>query len=417
MAMTDLIVDLFAGGGGASVGLEAALGRSVDIAINHDPVALAVHRANHPSTRHLEADIWEVKPREATGGHPVDVLWASPDCKHFSRAKGSKPREQGIRSLAWVVVGWARETSPAAIFVENVPEFLSWGPLDSNGRPVVRAGGAEFLRWRDALADLGYALDWRALRACDFGAPTTRKRLFVVARRDGLRPAWPDPTHGVGLLPFRTAADCIDWSISCPSIFGRSRPLAKATLERVAEGVRRFVFGQSPLLVRRAEGGLSAPVLIQTGYGERAGQKPRCLDLGDPLGTLVNGQKHALVVAFLAKHYGGVVGQSLSEPIGTITSVDHHSLVATLLHPVTGESRAQAVVIAGEQFIIADIGLRMLQPHELLAAQFGRFAADYDLSAARTKSAQVRLIGNSVCPEVAEAVVRANTRQRERRAA
>lgn len=474
--MTGLIVDLFAGGGGASVGLEAAIGRPVDIAINHSATALAVHAANHPETRHLEADIWEVKPREATGGRPVDVLWASPDCTHFSVAKGDVPRSKGIRSLAWVVVRWAREVRPSVIFLENVQEFRGWGPLGKDGRPDKARMGQTFRRWRSTLENLGYTVDCQVLDASLFGAPTKRRRLFLVARCDGEPIRWPEPTHGPGLLPFRTAADCIDWSIPCPSIFERTRPLAEKTLWRIAQGIRRFVIEhpapfliryQGELAPRRCDRGqvldepittqdtsnrfgLVAPTLVQTGYGERPGQRPRFLDIQQPLGTLVNGQKHALVSAFLVKHFGGVVGTDLREPTGTVTATDHHGLatveLSTERSPHTAEVRAfltayygndgtggqqldlplrtattrdrvGLVTIAGVGYRISDIGLRMLQPHELLAAQFGRFAADYDLSAARTKSAQVRLIGNSVCPEAAEAVVRANTRQRERRAA
>lgn len=520
--MTGLLVDLFAGGGGASTGIEAALGRYVDVAINHDPVALAVHRANHPGTRHLDADIWEVKPREATGGAPVELLWASPDCTHFSLAKGDVPRSQNIRSLAWVVVRWAKEVRPSVILLENVSEFQGWGPLGKDGRPDKSRMGETFNRWKRALERLGYRVDYRVLDASLYGAPTKRRRLFLVARCDGQEIRWPKPTHGPGLLPLHTAAECIDWSLPCPSIFERKRPLAEKTLWRIAQGIRRFVLenprpfvvgvggraGQShatpveaplgtvtakndralvtPHVVkvnhgkREARGesltdplstvtatqrghALVAPTLIQTGYGEREGQAPRALNLQEPLGTVVaGGQKHALVAAFLAKHFGGVVGQQLEIPLGTVTSRDHHSLAAVALakfrgtdpsqpgsgsveaplptisaggihvaevraflavyygsdaggqslfdpaRTLTARHRLGLVTIEGSDYQIVDIGMRMLEPHELLRAQFGRFAETYDLSAATTKSARVRLIGNSVCPEVAEALVRAN---------
>jgi DNA (cytosine-5)-methyltransferase 1 len=517
-----LVVDLFAGGGGASTGLEAALGRPVDIAINHSATALAVHAANHPRTQHLTADIWEVKPREATGGRPVDVLWASPDCTHFSVAKGGTPREKGIRSLAWVVVEWAREVRPRCIFLENVSEFRTWGPLGEDGRPDKARMGETFKLWRGALELLGYTVDFRVLDASAYGAPTRRRRLFLVARCDGRGIRWPEPTHGVGpgLLPFRTAAECIDWSIPCPSIFERKKPLAEKTLWRIAQGIRRFVLenprpfivgcggraGQTPptpvdapvgtvtakndralvvpSIVKVNHGGeeargediasplstvtatqrghaLVAPTLVQTGYGERPGQRPRYLDLHEPLGTVVaDGQKHALVAAFLAKHFGGVVGVPFDgRPMDTITATDHHAMAAATLVKLRGDcagadpsqpmptltgqgthvaevrafltayygedatsgqalsepmrtitalARLGLVLVEGLPHQIIDIGMRMLEPHELLRAQFGEFAESYSLAAAPSKAAKVRLIGNSVCPEVARAVVQAN---------
>lgn len=438
-----LVIDLFAGGGGASVGIEAALGRSVDIAINHDPTALAVHLANHPETRHLEADIWEVRPREATQGRPVDLLWASPDCRHHSRAKGSKPKSEGVRSLAWAVIRWAADTRPRLICLENVPEFEDWGPLDADEMPDRTRLGLTFRKWLGRLRGLGYNVEYRVLDSSHYGAPTRRRRLFLVARRDGLPVRWPEPTHGRGAAPLRTAAECIDWSVPCPSIFGRRRQLAEKTLARIGAGVRRFVLDTPrPFIVP----GPAAATLIQTGHGERDGQAPRALDLHRPLGTIVaGGSKHAVVAAFLAKHYGGVVGQRVDSPLSTITARDHHSLVQAELFPaasagerafrvaevraflvayygndrdgqslleplrtITTKHRLGLVTVAGEEYQIVDIGLRMLRAHELLAAQFGRFAAGYDLSAAPNESAQIRLIGNSVCPEVAEAVVRAN---------
>lgn len=478
-----LVVDLFAGGGGASAGIEAALGRPVDLALNHDAVALAVHKANHPETRHLEADIWRVRPAEATRGRPVDLLWASPDCTHFSIAKGAKPRQQKIRSLAWAVVRWAAAVRPRVIILENVAEFRTWGPLAHDGRPVKGRMGATFIRWRRALQRLGYHLDFEVLDASLYGAPTRRRRLFVVARRDGAPILWPDATHGPGLRPLRTAGECIDWGLPCPSIFERDRPLADKTLWRIAQGLRRFVFDSPrPFIVEMTHSNrpasteaplgtittqhnrfnLVAPTLIQAGYGEREGQAARVPGLDKPLGTVVAcGRKHALVAAFLAKHFGGVVGTGLREPIGTVTARDHHSLTtATLLklrgachgadlaqpmpaitaggmhvaevrafltafygtdgtagkgqrldapmRTLTARHRLGLVTVEGGDYQIADIGMRMLEPEELLRAQFGRFAAGYDLGAATTKAARVRLIGNSVCPEIAEAIVRAN---------
>ncbi len=462
----ELVVDNFAGGGGASSGIERAIGRPVDIAINHDPEAVAMHQANHPQTRHLCESVWDVNPREACAGQPVGLAWFSPDCKHFSKAKGGKPVEKKIRGLAWVAVRWAATVQPRIICLENVEEFTTWGPLTQDGRPCPRQKGREFRAFVNALQRLGYAVQWRELRACDYGAPTSRKRLFLVARRDGQPIVWPNPTHGPGRpQPWHTAAQCIDWSLPCPSIFNRPRPLADATLRRVAEGLRRFVIeAAEPFIVRlghtghgdagkvrsvheplstitsKAEHCLVSPTLVQTGYGEREGQAPRVPGLDKPLGTIVaGGTKHALVAAFLAKHYTGVVGSDLRMPIGTVTSVDHHSLVAAFLvkfygsggqwagldepmHTLPTKDRMGLVTVAGEQYRIVDIGLRMLQPRELARAQ--GFAESYLLDAPHQgrslpKHAQVRMIGNSVCPPMAEALVRANFAEmaQERKAA
>ena len=329
---TELVVDLFAGGGGASTGIEQAIGRPVDIAVNHDREAISLHTANHPQTRHFCSDVFEVNPLVVTEGQPVGLLWASPDCKHFSKAKGGKPVSKKIRSLAWVVVKWAKLAKPRVICLENVEEFQTWGPLGKDQRPCPQRKGQTFQRWVAQLRNLGYKVEWKELRACDFGAPTIRKRLFLVARRDGLPIIWPTPTHAkpkvpAGMKPWRTAADCIDWSIPTPSIFERSKPLADATCRRIAKGIMRYVVeAEQPFIVPGVAG-----TLIQTGYGERPGQAPRVPGLDKPLGTVVAGQKHAVVQAFLAKHYTGVVGTELDHPTGTVTTVDHHSLVTAHL--------------------------------------------------------------------------------------
>jgi DNA (cytosine-5)-methyltransferase 1 len=443
-----LVVDLFAGGGGASAGIESALGRPVDLAVNHSAVALAVHEANHPTTRHLTADIWDVDPKSATRGRPVALLWASPDCRHFSRAKSGVPRSKSVRSLAEVVVEWARAVRPTVIFLENVQEFVTWGPLGEDGLPVKERAGESFALWVGKLRLLGYQVEWRVLDASEYGAPTKRRRLFLIARCDGLTIVWPDATHGAGLQPVHTAAECIDWSIQCPSIFERKRPLAEKTLARIAEGIRRYVLAPNPYIIRDF-----APFLVQTGYGERPGQTPRALNLHEPMGTLVaGGVKQGLVAAFLARHYGGVYGQRLDVPTSTITAQDHHALAAVALakfrgtapnQPMSADPRAPlptisaggihvaavlallskhgvsapVVTVDGYPHTIVDIGMRMLAPHELLRAQFGRFAATYDLSAAETQTAKIRLIGNSVPPEVVEAIVRANCPRAESEAA
>lgn len=406
--MTGLIVDLFAGGGGASTGLAWALGRDPDIAINHDAEALAMHKANHPHTRHMQNDITRVLPLEATGGHPVAILHASPDCTHFSKAKGGKPKSQYIRDLAWVVIRWAEDTHPNLITLENVEEFLTWGPLDKNGQPIKEQAGATFAAWRKRLVRLGYRVEWRLLRACDYGAPTTRRRLFVVARRDKGPIVWPAPSHGnpkyadvrAGkLLPWRTAAECIDWSIPSQSIFDRKKPLALATQRRIAEGLRRYVLqaaeafivtyygakkpddfrGQDlgrPLPTQTTENrfGLISPVVVTN----TTGHAPTPVDM--PMPTLTTGNQQmmagvvvapilsrqfgqsigqsvdaphptitqcnhdALVQAVcLAKHYGGVVGHGIQQPLGTVTSINHHSLVAACLTKYYGKSECAAV--------------------------------------------------------------------------
>ena len=498
----ELVVDLFAGGGGASTGIEAAIGRHVDIAINHDAAAVALHQANHPQTRHFVSDVFEVDPLAVVDGQPVGLLWASPDCKHFSKAKGGKPVSKRVRGLAWVVVKWAKLVRPRIICLENVEEFQTWGPL-VDGRPCPDRKGRTFARWKAQLVALGYTVEHRELRACDYGAPTIRKRLFLIARCDGLPIIWPAATHaakptkGSGLKPWRTAAECIDWSHPCPSIFERERPLADATLRRIAHGVMRYVVNAAtPYIVRigqtghgdggkvhpvtaplstvttKAEHLLCSPTLVQTGYGERAGQAPRVPGLDKPLGTVVAGaSKHALVAAFLAKHYTGVVGSELTAPIGTVTATDHHSLVAANmvklrgtsnsadvaeplhtisaggqhhaevrafltayygsdqdtplgdpLHTITTKPRFGLVTVEGQPYAIADIGMRMLQPRELYTAQ--GFPASYIIDCGADgrmlpKDAQVRMCGNSVSPPSAEALVRENYRERQalRRAA
>ncbi len=362
---SELVVDLFAGGGGASTGIEQAIGRPIDIAVNHDPDAVSLHTTNHPQTRHFCADVFEVDPLAVTEGQPVGLLWASPDCKHFSKAKGGKPVSKKIRALANVVIDWIEalqptDTHPRIIHLENVEEFQTWGPLGDDDRPCPLRKGETFQEWVGKLRAFGYKVEWRELRACDFGAPTIRKRLFLVARRDGLPIVWPKPTHAQpdangnvprGMLPWRTAAECIDWDIAAPSIFERAKPLADATCRRIAKGIKRYVEdAANPYIVslthqggerteslaepfktitgaNRGEKALAVPTLVQTGYGERPGQAPRVPGLEKPLGTVVSGQKHALVQAYLAKHYTGVVGSDLADPIGTVTSVDHHSLV------------------------------------------------------------------------------------------
>jgi DNA (cytosine-5)-methyltransferase 1 len=422
-AVRELIVDSFAGGGGASTGIEWALGRSPDIAINHSPEAIAMHQLNHPNTRHYCENVWKVDPIEATGGRPVGLAWFSPDCTHFSKAKGGKPKSKKIRGLAWVVKHWAKAVRPRLICLENVEEFADWGPLLPDGKPCPLRRGLTFRRWWRDLEKLGYELDARELKACDYGAPTSRKRLFIIARCDGQPIRWPEPTHGPGLLPYRTAAECIDWSIPCRSIFGREKDLAEATHRRIARGVMRYVVhARQPFLVAM-EDRPAAVTLINTRNGEREGQAPRVYDICRPYPTVTaQGSQGALVAAFLARHYGGHGndGADLRIPMPTITSKDHHALVAAFLmkyygtdqdprltdplHTITSKDRFGLVTVRGEPFRIVDIGMRMLQPRELFRAQ--GFPADVKLTGSKTS--QVERCGNSVSPPIAAAIVRAN---------
>lgn len=346
---TPLIVDSFAGGGGASTGIEMALGRSPDIAINHNADALALHAANHPHTIHLSENIYKVDPLDHVAGKHVGLAWFSPDCKHFSKAKGGKPVERNIRDLAWVIVLWAERAKPDVIIMENVEEWKDWGPLIETERglmPCPDSRGKTFEKWCKAMRRAGYKLEHRELRACDFGAPTIRKRLFLIARRDGKPIVWPEPTHGDPedqdvingrKKPWRTAAECIDWSLPCPSIFDTAkqvwethhlravRPLAKNTMARVARGMKRYVLDAE------------RPFLVQTGYGERAGQAPRAMSVDKPLGTVVaGGVKHNVVTPHLSAFYGpGVGGQdrsaSAEEPVRVITTENRHAIIAPVL--------------------------------------------------------------------------------------
>lgn len=430
----EIIVDLFAGGGGASAGIFAALNRHPDLAVDHDETAIGVHAANHPETQHACASVWAVEPRAICAGRPVGLLWASPDCRHFSRAAGGRPRWKSVRSLPGVVLTWASRVRPRVIVVENVREFLGWGPLLQDGTPCPDRIGRSFNTWVGRLRGLGYRVQWRELNAADFGAPTTRTRLFVVARCDGEPIAWPQPTHqkGAGLLgrPWRGAAEIIDWSQPCPSIFTRTRPLAEATLRRIALGVSRFVLGAGE------------PFMIPVTHRD-ASNRARGLDA--PLSTITasSGGEHALVAAFLAQHNGGAVGGTARRPLSTVTTTatqqqvvtaapadddaEGAARVAAFLVRYNGQNIGQPlsepmgtlttlprfalVTVHGVPRPIVDIGMRMLMAKELAATQ--AFPPGYVLDRTAdgrqlTKRETVRLIGNSVCPPVAEAVVRAN---------
>jgi len=358
----ELVIDLFAGGGGASTGIEEAIGRPVDIAINHNLEAVAMHLANHPQTKHYVSDVFEVDPLEVVDGLPVGMLWASPDCKHFSKAKGGKPVSKKIRGLAWVVVKWAKLVRPRIIFLENVEEFQTWGPLDANNMPCPRRKGRTFARWKKSLENLGYTVHHQEDRACDLGTPTIRKRLFLVARRDGHPIVVPQYTHAApgSLLvksrkakPYRTAAECIMWDQPAPSIFERTRELADATKRRIAKGIMRYVVNaDTPFIVPlthqggdRVEG-LDEPFKTITGAnrGEKALIVPTFARQEEVASFLA---EHANVVsASLIKNYTGVVGSDMADPMGTVTSVDHHSLLTANLVGVgarAGQSRPRGM--------------------------------------------------------------------------
>ena len=548
----EIIVDHFAGGGGASSGVSWAAQRSPDIAINHDPEAIAMHMANHPSTKHYLSDIWEVDPVEACASRPVGLMWLSPTCQDHSRAKGTALDESSVklRALADVGVKWAKAVRPRIICLENVPEWLEWGPLydtHSNGcsakwarvhakrarngeaKPVCKKKchfckwipelkGTLFEEWKSELEKLGYKVEWRILRACDYGAPTTRKRVFLVARCDGKAIAWPEPTHAAkgegGKQPHRTAAECIDWSVPTHSIFERDRPLAEKTLARIARGIQKFVLDNPrPFIVptsygdkggtdirvnsidepikticgNRSSNQLIVPYLVHRSNGERpekvdadgtvhAAQAPRIYDIDRPIGTIMaHGLKHALSVAILIKNNGGnndrngnLSGQELTRPIDTIACKDQKSLTVASLVKMRGTSDAHiaasghslvepmptvsaggthmaavaaflvryngeakdgqraddpmgtqttkprfglvTVMIQGEEYILADVGMRMLTPRELFNAQ--GFDADYEIEPEfegkpLTKTAQIRCVGNSVPPQMADVIARA----------
>lgn len=478
------IAVLFAGIGGSCIGIQRATGHSPMVAINHWPYAIRTHAKNHPETLHFEEDVWNISPQRGARGLPLDALWASPDCTHFSKAKGARPLSSGRRSLAWVVVDWAREVKPGIIFLENVQEIQTWGPLypddhpveSLRGRPIPERKGECWRAWLLALEAEGYRIEWRILVAADYGAPTSRERLYLIARRDGQPIVWPKPTHGHGLIPWRTAAECIDWSVPACSIFAShkeakiwakankrpgipQRPLEFKTQVRVAEGFRRHVLKGEPFLAPMRSMGedrrFELAAWFTKFYGTSTGAS-----LTQPGPVITAGGGHiGLTVAWVAKHYGGVVGHGLEQPIGTITRVDHHSLCAASLlclthggrlepinepaRTITTANRGERAVqvaflskfygeggisqgldrpldtittlarfglvtvnICGETYVVTDIGLRMLTPWELKRMQ--GFPDDFEMDG--TIADQIEGIGNSVCPQMAEAIVRANVR-------
>jgi DNA (cytosine-5)-methyltransferase 1 len=519
-----LIWDSFAGGGGWSKGIEMATGRSPDYAANHDPQAIAMHSANHKGTAHFCESVWRIH-LEKHRGQRVRLAVFSPDCKDFSKAKGGKPVDKGIRGLAWFVVKFCRILGPDVFMVENVEEWPEWCPLGPDGKRIEERLGETFRSWWAALERLGYHLEMKELSAHDYGAPTIRKRVFVIGRRDKQPIVWPEPTHGPGrAFPHRVAAECIDFTIPILSIFATHkraltwsrawrkagvpmwcpvRPLAIPTRRRIAHGIQRFVIDdEDPYFItpvthagddrvhsarepfrtitgaHRGELALVAPTLIQTGYGEREGQRPRFLDIRAPLGTLVGcGQRHALVAAFMARHNGErdggfvggasvqrpspaltarnnksivavhmtqlkgscVDGKRLTEPMpGLCAEANHMAAVATFMtryngvgigsrarepmHTITSKDRFGVVTVhvGGDTFGIADIGMRMMWPRELFRAQGfpdSYLIGDGEDGLKLTKEDQVRMVGNSVAPPVAAALIAANLGARARVAA
>lgn len=466
----EIVVDNFAGGGGASTGIEIAIGRSVDIAINHDPAAIAMHRANHPATEHYIEDVWAIDPVEACTGRPVALAWFSPDCKHHSKAKGGKPVDKNIRGLAWVAVKWARRVRPRVIMLENVEEFQSWGPLKKNNRPDPKRAGETYRKFVRHLQREGYHVETHLLKACDYGAPTIRKRFFLIARCDGKPIVWPEPTHAApdspevisgAKKPWVPVADVLNFDLPCPSIFASSeeimeqygiravRPLAENTMKRIARGLMKFVVNN-----------LIAPSMIQ--YHSEQNEDVRGQTVDKPIMTVDSSNRYGMVSVFISKFYGGDnVAANAEAPLPTVTAIDHNAVCAAYVTQfnnncdgqsvesplntmtahsnhfaevnaflvkyygngdnavpcddpaptITAKDRMGLVTVKGQDYKIVDIGLRMLTPRELLDAQ--GFPADYiiDVDAdgkPYPKSEQVARCGNAVCPPIPTALVRAN---------
>lgn len=462
--MRELFVDNFAGGGGASNGIEVAICRSVDIAINHDPAAIAMHKANHPDTKHYCEDVWEVDPVEACAGQPVALAWFSPDCKHFSRAKGGKPVDNNIRGLAWVSIRWALKVRPRVIMLENVPEIQTWGPLGRDNKPIKSRSGETFNGFISILScglpkshpafgeccealgidinseeadilsrGLGYKVEFKEMTSCDFGAPTSRTRFYMVARCDGKPIVWPAATHGergsydvdLGIkAPHRSIAECIDWTNPGISIFDRDKPLCDKTIQRIAKGFKKFVLDEpNPYVVDNKY----LPYLIQyhseVRDGEVRGQK-----VTDPIMTLDTSNRYALIMPYIVTLRNNMVGQDVREPLGTITAGGGHHMavyaylikyygsisacsVAEPLDTITTKDRFALVTVQEEDYAVADIFMRFLTPRELFSAT--GFPEDYIIDHdcdgnPYSRAKQVARCGNAVTPPVATALVRAN---------
>ena len=374
----EIIVDNFAGGGGASVGIELACGRPITIAVNHDPDAITLHKTNHPNTVHLQASVWDVDPVEVCDGRQVGLAWFSPDCKHFSRAKGAALVNRNIRGLAWIVLRWAGTVKPRVIMLENVEEFQTWGPV-KRGHPIKSKQGVTFQKWLSQLRDLGYEIEYRVLCAADYGAPTSRRRFVLIARCDGKKIVWPSPTHGNpasqevesgALKPWRTAAEIIDWNIPGYSIFDSKeelkqkygvtavRPLADNTMRRIIRGVDKFTIKSAkPFIVNFSpEGGIGAANLIQ--YHTESSKGVRGYGLDSPIKTIDSSNRYGLAVVSLVEFYGNGNPLPVSEPMHTITSRDREALTAVHIAEFKGN----------------DIGQSIGRPLRTITASAGEFA-------------------------------------------
>lgn len=434
MNTDDLIIDCFAGGGGASTGIEAALGRPIDIAVNHDPDAILMHKTNHPNTLHLTEDIFKVDLEKYTQGRRVALMWASPDCTSHSKAKGGQPRKKGLRILPWAVFKHAKAIKPDVIIMENVEEIQQWGPLDDNGKPIKERAGEDYQKFITAMQSIGYDFQSRELVAADYGAPTTRRRWYAVFRRDGKEIKWPEATHNkdgnCGKKKWLSCGDYIDFSDLGKSIFNRKKPLAEATMKRIANGYRKYVIeNPEPYIVDNED---AVAFLIQyhseTKDGDARGQlltEPiKTLDtsnryglttafitkfyktgcgkkLNEPLHTITTSPGHfGLISAFLIKYYGTGCGQQLNEPLATITTKDRFGLVNVITE------------IKGEKYILKDIFLRMLKAEPELKLMQGfppEYTITHDYTGAKYSTAnQVAKIGNSVVPIMAKLLVQAN---------
>ena len=430
MTKNSLIIDCFAGGGGASVGMEMALGRQVDIAINHDPEAIRMHKVNHPDTLHLTEDIFKVDLKKYVKGRKVALMWASPDCTSHSKAKGGQPRKRGLRILPWAVYKHAKQILPEVIIMENVEEIQQWGPLDEKGHPIKERQGEDYLKFITAMKSLGYMFDSRELVAADYGAPTTRKRWYAIFRRDGKDIIWPEQTHFKNSEPkWKQCGELIDWSDLGKSIFDRKKPLAEATQKRIANGIRKYIVeNPEPYIVKNKE---ALAFLIQY-HGEQKAGESRGQLLSEPIKTIDTSNRYGLVTAFITKYYKTGIGQGCDEPLHTITtSPGHFGLVSAFLIKYYGSGCGQElkeplatittkdrfglvnviIDIAGEKYVIKDIFLRMLKPEELKRMQ--GFPDDYiidkDIEGKRYPiKEQVARIGNSVVPVMTKALVEEN---------
>lgn len=389
----EIIVDNFAGGGGASTGIEIATGRLVALAVNHDPAAILMHKTNHPYTEHLQASVWDVDPKAVCRGRPVGLAWFSPDCKHFSKAKGAALVDRKIRGLAWITLRWAAEVRPRVIILENVEEFQTWGPV-RKGKPVKKLAGTTFRKFIDQLTELGYTVEYRELIAADYGAPTSRKRFYLVARCDGKPIVWPKPTHSKtgadGLPKWRSAAEIIDWSLPCPSVFATKaeimeryglkavRPLAKNTMRRIIRGVDKFtirsgkpfivecnhagaghiadVYGPYKTITAKHTGGIVAPALIQ--YHTEQTEHVRASGLGAPINTVDASNRYGLTCASLVEYYTGGRPLDVQDPMHTVTSHDREAVVA-----------AHVVKFKGD-----NLGHGMMEPMQTVTTSAGEFA-------------------------------------------